>query len=224
MFVESRFGRVELGSINNVAYRMHFEAPEAFSRGWLTDDGNLTNLVANPTGSPSLDSTLIGTQNRFFDNDSEKINYYTPRFSGFQVGVSYIPNSSQDRNGAPEPVSTAYSRGLAAGANFVRTFGSFDVAASVGYLQWKGPQTIRDRLGARPGRLADGPASRLRRAQGRRVLCGDPRRALGIVRHQCRGFDGRNRRKSRRRPRVEPRCDVHARPGRLQPDLRGRPQ
>ena len=141
MFVESRFGRAELGSINNVAYRMHFEAPEAFSRGWLTDDGNMTNLVVNPTGSSSLDSTLIGTQNRFFDNDLEKMNYYTPRFAGFQVGLSYIPNSAQDRNGAPDPVSTAYSRGLAAGANFVRTFGAFDVAASVGYLQWKGPQT-----------------------------------------------------------------------------------
>ena len=89
---------------------------------------------------PSLDSTLIGTQNRFFDNDFEKINYYTPRFSGFQVGVSYIPNSSRDRNGAPEPISTAYSRGLAAGANFVRTFDFFDVAASVGYLKWQGPQ------------------------------------------------------------------------------------
>ncbi len=141
MFLESRFGRLELGSINNVAYRMHYEAPEAFTRGWLTDDGNLTNNVVNPTGSPSLDSTLIGTQNRFFDNDSEKINYYTPRFSGFQVGVSYIPNSAQDRNSAPDPISTAYSRGLAAGANFVRTFGSFDVATSLGYMTWEGPQT-----------------------------------------------------------------------------------
>jgi outer membrane protein OmpU len=141
MFVESRFGRIELGSLNNVAYRMHYDAPEVFSRGWLTADGNLINNVANPTGSPSLDSTLIGTKNRFFDNDSEKINYYTPRFAGFQLGVSYIPNSAQDRNGAPDPVSTGYSRGWAAGANFVRNFGAFDVAASVGYLRWEGPQT-----------------------------------------------------------------------------------
>jgi predicted porin len=141
MFMESRFGRIELGSTNNAAYKMHYEAPEAFTRGWLTEDGNLTNNVANPTGSPSLDSTLIGTKNRFFDNDSEKITYYTPRFEGFQIGASYIPNSSQDRNSAPEPVSAAYSRGVAFGANFVRTFGAFDVAASAGYLKWQGPQT-----------------------------------------------------------------------------------
>jgi outer membrane protein OmpU len=141
LFVEGRFGRLELGSLNNVAYRMHYDAPEVFSRSWLTADGNLTNNVANPTGSPSLDSTLIGTKNRFFDNDSEKVNYYTPRFAGFQLGLSYIPNSAQDRNGAPDPISTAYSRGWAAGGNFVRTFGAFDVAASLGYLHWKGPQT-----------------------------------------------------------------------------------
>jgi outer membrane protein OmpU len=140
MFVESRFGRVELGSINNVAYRMHYEAPEAFTRNWLVADGNLTNNVANPTGSPSLDSTLIGTKNRFFDNDSEKINYYTPRFAGFQLGASYIPNSAQDRNGSPDPISIAYSRGWAVGGNFVRTFGAFDVALSAGYLRWEGPQ------------------------------------------------------------------------------------
>jgi predicted porin len=140
LFVESRWGRLELGSLNNVAYRMHYDAPEAFTRGWLMSDGNLTNNVANPTGSPSLDSTLIGTKNRFFDNDSEKINYYTPRFEGFQFGVSYIPNSAQDRNGAPDPISNAYSRGVALGGNFVRTFGAFDIAASLGYLQWQGPQ------------------------------------------------------------------------------------
>jgi predicted porin len=140
MVLDGRFGRIELGSLNNVAYRMHYDAPEVFTRGWLTADGNLTNNVANPTGSPSLDSTLIGTKNRFFDNDSEKINYYTPRFEGFQLGVSYVPNSAQDRNGAPDPISNAYSRGFAAGANFVRTFGAFDIAASLGYLQWQGPQ------------------------------------------------------------------------------------
>ena len=140
LLLESRFGRLELGSTNNVAYKMHYDAPEAFTRGWLTADGNLTNNVVNPTGSPSFESTLIGTKNRFFDNDSEKINYFTPRFAGVQLGLSYVPNASQDRNAAPEPVSAAYSRGVAAGANFVRTFGAFDVAASAGYLKWQGPQ------------------------------------------------------------------------------------
>ena len=139
MFIEGRFGRVELGSINNVQYRMGYNAPEAQTRPW-SNEGNIFNVLANPTGSPAFDSVLGTTRSRFFDNDSEKINYYTPRFEGFQFGASYIPNSSQDRNGGPDPISNAYSRGWAAAANFVRTFGAFDIAASAGYMQWQGPQ------------------------------------------------------------------------------------
>jgi predicted porin len=139
MFIEGRFGRLELGSLNNVQYRMGYNAPEAQTRPW-SNEGNIFNVLAQPTGSPTFDSTFGTTRSRFFDNDSEKVNYYTPRFEGFQFGVSYIPNSSQDRNGAPDSLSNAYSRGWAAAANFVRTFGAFDVAASAGYMRWQGPQ------------------------------------------------------------------------------------
>jgi outer membrane protein OmpU len=139
MFVEGRFGRLELGSINNVQYRMGYNAPEAQTRPWV-NEGNVANILANPAGSSLADSTLGTTRSRFFDNDSEKLNYYTPRFEGFQFGLSYIPNSAQDRNGGPDPISNAYSRGWAAAANFVRTFGAFDVAASAGYQRWQGPQ------------------------------------------------------------------------------------
>jgi outer membrane protein OmpU len=141
MFVEGRFGRFELGSINAVNYRMGYLAPEATTRGWL-NEGNITNVFANTTGSPFGDSMLGTTRSRFFDNDSEKINYYTPRFAGFQLGATYTPNSAQDRNGAPDAFSTAYSGGYAFGANFVRTFGAFDIAASVGYQAWQGPDVV----------------------------------------------------------------------------------
>jgi hypothetical protein len=141
MFVEGRFGRLELGAINNVQYRMAYKAPEAQTRPW-SNEGNIFNVLANPasTTSPTFDSLLGTTVSRFLDNDSEKINYYTPRFEGFQLGVSYIPNSSQDRQ-APDSISAAYSRGWAAAVNFVRTFGAFDVAAYAGYMTWQGPQT-----------------------------------------------------------------------------------
>jgi hypothetical protein len=139
MFVEGRFGRLELGAINNVQYRMAYKAPEAQTRPW-SNEGNIFNVMAQPTGSANFDTMLGTTVSRFHDNDSEKINYYTPRFAGFQLGASYIPNSSQDRQ-APDAISVAYSRGWAAAVNFVRTFGAFDVAAYAGYMTWQGPQT-----------------------------------------------------------------------------------
>jgi outer membrane protein OmpU len=139
MFVEGRFGRMELGAINNVQYRMAYKAPEAQTRPW-SNEGNIFNVMANPTGTATFDTMLGTTVSRFHDNDSEKINYYTPRFEGFQLGLSYIPDSSQDRNGSPPTASVAYSRGWAVAANFVRTFGAFDVAAYAGYMQWQGPE------------------------------------------------------------------------------------
>lgn len=140
MFIEGRFGRLELGSINNVQYRMAYKAPEAQTRPW-SNEGNIFNVMVNPTSTTGVFDSMFGTTvSRFFDNDSEKINYYTPRFEGFQLGASYIPNSSQDKQ-SPDAVSAAYSRGWAVAANFVRTFGAFDVAAYAGYMTWQGPQT-----------------------------------------------------------------------------------
>ena len=139
LFAEGKFGRIELGQLNNVHYRMGVRAPDVFTRGWL-NEGNLTNVVANPTGSSNNNSTINATIPRFADNDSDKINVYTPRFMGLQVGASYIPDSSQD-SAVPTPASTAYTRGWAVAGNFIRSFGPVDISAYAGYFTYQGPQT-----------------------------------------------------------------------------------
>lgn len=138
-FAEGVFGRVELGSLNNVHYRMRVVAPEAFTRGFITNDGNATTVLANITGSPTSDSTLNDTVSRFRDNDSQKINYYTPRYGGLQLGASYVPDSAQD-SFAPFGRDAAYSSGVAAAANFSRAIGAFNVSAYGGYFRWRGPE------------------------------------------------------------------------------------
>jgi predicted porin len=144
MFIEGGFGRVEWGTLNNVAYRMLYKAPDAFKRGWL-NEGNHANFVINTTGSPQFDSSIAMTSIRFYDNDSTKINYYTPRIEGFQVGLSYVPEASQDREGqvpAKGGPGAGYNRGFAASVNFVRTFGPVDIAASAGYFTWNAPDDV----------------------------------------------------------------------------------
>jgi predicted porin len=136
-FVESRFGRLELGSVNSVNYKMHYTAPDVFTRGFV-QEGQVFDWVINTTGSPVSDSMYGNTVSRMWDNDSDKINYYTPRIEGFQVGFSYTPESRQDSNNVPQQ-TTGYQSGFAAAANFVRTFGSFDIAASLGYQRWSSP-------------------------------------------------------------------------------------
>ena len=60
LFLESKFGRLELGQVNNVHYRMAYKAPDVFTRGWV-NEGNFTNVMVNPTGSPNGDSTINTT-------------------------------------------------------------------------------------------------------------------------------------------------------------------
>jgi predicted porin len=136
-FVESRFGRIEIGSLNSVNYKMHYTAPDSFTRGFV-QEGQVFDWLVNTTGSPVSDSMFGNTVSRMFDNDSEKINYYTPRIEGFQVGFSYTPEARQDSSAVIQQ-SVGYQNGWSAAANFVRTFGSFDIAASLGYQTWGVP-------------------------------------------------------------------------------------
>lgn len=138
LFAEGGFGRFELGQINNVAYRMQYRGPNVGS-GFGHNEGNVVNWVVNSTRSPLFDSALNMTGLRFGDNDANKINYYTPRFAGFQFGVSYIPELSQDREGIVPNESDGYNQGFAAGANYVQDFGTWRIAAALGYVRYQAP-------------------------------------------------------------------------------------
>ena len=95
--------------------------------------------------------TPLGTTNlRLLDNDSGKFTYITPRFAGFQAGISYIPNftSGGDNNSALSRLGTGdnvnntgvgrsqgINNGVAGGLNYTETFGSVGVQASGGALR-----------------------------------------------------------------------------------------
>ncbi|HEX6977897.1 MAG TPA: porin [Alphaproteobacteria bacterium] len=147
-FVEGAFGRIEAGTINNVAYRMHYKAPDV-GKGLVANEGNYPNWIQNITSSSFNDTALGQTSLRAGDNDSDKINYYTPRIAGFQLGVSYIPEMSQDRSTTIARDDFTYNTGWSAGINYVQSFGAFDIAASAGYLTFEAPEgTTADDLKA----------------------------------------------------------------------------
>ncbi|MBI3709479.1 MAG: porin [Proteobacteria bacterium] len=140
MALEGAFGRLQMGSYNAVNYVMSYKAPDLWPRGGnFTNEGYVVgNLAVGTTGSPIGDSSFGATASRFFDNDAQKVSYYTPRWAGFQAGASYTPDSRQDNFGTYGK-DVAYTNGWAIAANFVRTFGAFDVAAYAGYQRWSGP-------------------------------------------------------------------------------------
>lgn len=132
-FVEGSFGRFLIGSENDAAYLMHVAAPNV---GLPINDGYVDQYIVNPTGS-SLDQTVFGGTyiTPAGDDDGQKITYFTPRYSGFQLGVSYLPDvdpTGGDRNSLILDTAN-YTDGFSVGVNYTNSFSGFDVAASGGY-------------------------------------------------------------------------------------------
>jgi predicted porin len=97
IYLDGGFGRVELGSVEGSSATMAIDADNiAVATGGI--NGAWT-YFASATGSsfistPELPaehaSTLpLGAENNV---NAAKINYYSPRFSGFQLGLSYTPD------------------------------------------------------------------------------------------------------------------------------------
>ena len=101
-------GQVIVGDENNAGFLLHVTAPDG---GISLDSGDLCNIRAFEVGGSGVspggggqffDSPLCTTNLRLLDNDSGKFTYITPRFAGFQAGVSYIPEfeTGGDNNSA----------------------------------------------------------------------------------------------------------------------------
>jgi predicted porin len=134
-FIEGSFGRLVIGGENTAAYMMQYAAPFVgvpLNSVALTTT-NTTTGIAVTTGfrTPAL-STYVDLA-----NDDHALNYFSPRFSGFQVGVSYVPAATINGEGKNFPVQADENSELhdliAVGANFVESFGGFDVAVAAGY-------------------------------------------------------------------------------------------
>lgn len=156
------WGRVEFGAKDDAPYIMYYGTPSALlgfgffqhnsSFAWQNPIGNYgTNIASVHTMAMTLDSQY---------QDVNRINYYTPRFAGLQIGVGYAPKiqpqvtpGSQwglapgpgvgtggvcgfsDATTAPNcPTNdNSWQDAISIGANYLNKFGDFSVAAYVGY-------------------------------------------------------------------------------------------
>ncbi|MGE0715326.1 MAG: porin [Alphaproteobacteria bacterium] len=146
LYFEGGWGKLILGSENSAGYLLSVGPPSV--------DGNFDGIdpnyrVINGLGSGSLnrasEAWLVN-----ISGDSEKFTYISPRFAGFQVGVSYTPDNSEEatagqvraKGGAFAGMPTtrqsttsaaAWEDVIAAGINYTNRFGPVSVAASVSY-------------------------------------------------------------------------------------------
>jgi outer membrane protein OmpU len=138
LIVKGAFGEINLGSENSAMYKMHY-APAEFGITMNSgDQSSWVATIANGAGASiskgghfrtPLGSTYVEP---LAQNDSEKLTYYTPRIEGFQLGISYAPETGQDNTAQPNR-DTSNTDTVMAGLNFNKTFGSTNVKASLGY-------------------------------------------------------------------------------------------
>ena len=90
LFSFGDWGRIELGSRDAASYRMYYGTPSAFI-GWgaIQHNHNWVNesvRVNNKAYARTMATTITPTW-----QDVNRINYFTPRFAGLQIGIGYAP-------------------------------------------------------------------------------------------------------------------------------------
>jgi outer membrane protein OmpU len=91
MFAFGDWGRVEFGARDQASYRMFYGAPSALlGFGFFQHNSNFGWLNAAQLANPAAGAATFFTIGGQFQ-DVNRINYFTPRFMGLQVGVGYAP-------------------------------------------------------------------------------------------------------------------------------------
>jgi outer membrane protein OmpU len=99
LFAFGDWGRVEMGSRDAASYRMYYGTPSALI-GWgaIQHNHNWANaamMFNNKAYGRTMATTITPTW-----QDVNRINYFTPRFQGLQIGVGYAPKLSLTVAGA----------------------------------------------------------------------------------------------------------------------------
>ena len=140
MRISGSFGEVRMGSGDPAAMAMttgylgiwstNVGQNHAFDTGdWITNPGT---VGASTVGRVDITS------------DAEHISYFTPRFSGFQAGISYIPSAQEDVNNGRALTGAADTDGWSFGLNYVGKFSGVGVAVAAGYAQTNESTVNRD--------------------------------------------------------------------------------
>jgi hypothetical protein len=142
------FGTVEIGREDGAHDRL---AGAAAGNTAFTSAADETGLLFDYAASES--PAVVITQGAE-SGDTLKITYFTPRFSGFQAGVSYVPgcdSSSGPRSFGQGGNSTVGSdddcEAIELGADYTNDFGSVSVSVGGGYT-WFGDENSTGSDGA----------------------------------------------------------------------------
>lgn len=137
VFMDGSFGRFELGSTAGAAETLSVEA-DNIARGTGGIDGDwvyfanntgASSFISTPGLFPEHGSTLVHNDETFYN--ASKLNYYSPRFSGFQLGVSYTPDlDDRGQTVARGDVAGTFGDVFEAGLNYEGQWDEVGLAAA----------------------------------------------------------------------------------------------
>ena len=127
MRISGSFGEIRLGSGDAAAQAM----TTGYLGTWSTGVGQLmafdtTDWIQNDTGSSTVGRVDLSS-------DAEQISYYTPRFSGFQAGLSYIPSDNEDVNNQRALNAAGDRDGWSMGVNYATKMNGVGIGVAAGY-------------------------------------------------------------------------------------------
>ncbi len=134
LYFSGNWGRVNLGRENGAAYLLQVSAPGADANIDGQDAAFSFYNAATAAGATTVrqDYKHIST-----DQYSDKITYLTPKFNGFQAGVTYAPTvvhkTTTDRFGMPAKASYDHKDLMEVGARYDGEFSGVGVHAGAGY-------------------------------------------------------------------------------------------
>lgn len=118
-FEDDTFGRLEIGDQDGAFDRM-FRGAKNVQAGRGGFDGPAFNLA-------STGAALRTGPSPNFVGDATKIIYFTPRFSGVQLGASYTPDSNDNGGATSDASDGGFQDVIDLGINYVGDFGDTNV-------------------------------------------------------------------------------------------------
>ena len=133
IWLKGDFGQLRAGNHNSAGYSMISGVPGVgvpINSGWISNFIPFVDGYLDDFRSVGVSTKIDGV------NDDNTVVYYSPRFSGFQLGLSYTPNvaRSNQASGNTDTTGTDYYNGLGIGGTFVESFNGFDVNIGASYF------------------------------------------------------------------------------------------
>jgi len=128
--ISGGFGQIRIGGEDGAAHLM----TTGTLGHWATNVGQNTafdigDWIQQPDGHAASTVNRVDSGG----SDDNKITYFTPRFEGLQLGVSYMPSFQQGNHSAPESLASNETEGFQVGVSYKRKISNVGISLAAGY-------------------------------------------------------------------------------------------